>query len=90
MRIMKKLIIIPLTALVTACSVVGGGSIDLSNRNSYGLKCSANAESAPNWDGCMATAQQMCNPMHVTNVQQLSPTGSGSADDSYFMTFSCQ
>lgn len=84
---MKKLIIISLTALLTACA---SGSIDLSNRNSYGLKCSANAESAPNWDGCMATAQQMCNPLHVANVQQLSPTGSGSADDSYFMTFSCQ
>lgn len=86
---MKKFIIISLSVLLTACAL-GGGSIDLSNRNSYGLKCSANATSAPNWEGCMATAQQMCTPAHVVNVQQLSPTGSGSSDDSYFMTFSCQ
>ncbi|NOL50319.1 hypothetical protein [Pelistega europaea] len=85
---MKKLIIISFTALLTACA--SSGSIDLSNRNSYGLKCSANASSAPNWEGCMATAQQMCSPLQVANVQQLSPTGSGAADDSYFMTFSCQ
>lgn len=85
---MKKLIIISLTALLAACSSTG--KIDLSSRNSYGLKCSPNANSAPNWEGCMGTAEQMCAPQKVANVQQLSPTGSGSPDDSYFMTFSCQ
>ncbi|MDY3330528.1 MAG: hypothetical protein SOX43_01055 [Pelistega sp.] len=85
---MKKLIIISLTALLAACA--SSSKIDLSSRNNYGLKCSPNANSAPNWEGCMATAEQMCAPQKVAAVQQLSPTGSGAPDDSYFMTFSCQ
>lgn len=84
---MKKLITILLITLLAGCAL---GRIDLSNHNSYGLKCSANAHSNPNWEGCMATAQQMCSPLQVVNARQLPPTGSGAADDSYFMTFSCQ
>ncbi|NEN76347.1 hypothetical protein F9B74_08455 [Pelistega sp. NLN82] len=84
---MKKLIIISLAALLAACTTTG--NIDLSNRNSFGLKCSHNANSEPNWEGCMATAQQLCAPQQVGNIQQLPPVGSGAPDDSYFMTFSC-
>lgn len=83
---MKKLIVISLAALLTACVTTG---VDLSNRNSYGLKCSPNATTQPNWAGCLETAKQMCAPQNVSHVQQLPPLGSGSPEDAYFMAFSC-
>ena len=37
----------------------------------------------------MESAKQICGVQQVANVKQLSPTGSGDPNDSYFMTFSC-
>lgn len=85
---MKKIIVLSLTLFLTACAT--SGNIDITNRNNYGLKCSQNAKSTPNWEVCMESAKQICGVQQVANVQQLSPTGSGDPNDSYFMTFSCQ
>ena len=84
---MKKIIVLSLTLFLTACAP--SGNIDITDRNHYGLKCTQNAKSNPNWEICMESAKQICGVQQVANVKQLSPTGSGDPNDSYFMTFSC-
>lgn len=84
---MRKIYIIALAGFLTACQV--GTGIDLSNKENYGLKCSAGPNSQPNWEGCMVSAKRICAPLRVVNVKKLNPVGSGSKDDGHFMTFTC-
>ena len=82
----KKLLLIAIPLLMSACA----SKIDISNHNSYGLKCSNSASTSPDWAACQTSADRVCSPLKAVNIQQHAPTGSGSADDSYFITFSCQ
>lgn len=84
---MKK-IIFPLAALILAgCSTEK--PIDISSSNSFGLKCSNDASTSPDWNHCMENAKQTCGARQVINAVQHDPTGSGAADDGYFLSFQC-
>lgn len=83
---LKKLLLIAIPVILSACA----SKIDLSDHNSYGLKCSDSATTAPDWASCQANADKICSPLKATNIQQHAPTGSGSVDDAYFISFKCQ
>lgn len=84
MRIKNTLwLILPL--VLSACA----SKFDLSNSNHYGLRCSADANSAPDWQACHDNAQRVCAPLSAVHITQHAPTGSGSPDDAYFINFSC-
>lgn len=85
--LMRIFWILGFVGLLSACQT--GTGIDLTNKDNYGLKCSAGPKSTPNWEGCMVSAKRICAPAQVINVKQLNPIGNGSADDGYFMTFTC-
>ncbi len=83
---LKKLLLLAVPVILSACA----SKIDVNSHNSYGLKCSDGASSAPNWKACQSNADKVCSPLKALSLRQHAPTGSGSADDSYFITFSCQ
>ncbi|NLJ50536.1 MAG: hypothetical protein GX342_00105 [Alcaligenaceae bacterium] len=83
---LKKLLLLAIPVILSACA----SKIDLSDHNSYGLKCSDNPTTAPNWEVCQTNADRVCSPLKAVNIQQHAPTGSGSVDDAYFITFKCQ
>ncbi len=83
---LKKLLLIAVPVLLSACA----SKIDLSDNNSYGLQCSDNATSAPDWATCQSNANRVCSPLQATNIQQHAPTGSGSVGDAYYISFKCQ
>ena len=83
---LKNLLLLAIPVILSACA----SKIDVSSHISYGLICSDGASSAPNWEACQSYADRVCSPLKALNLQQHAPTGSGSADDSYFITFSCQ
>ncbi|NLY63379.1 MAG: hypothetical protein GX070_00235 [Alcaligenaceae bacterium] len=84
---MKKILFVLFPIMLAGCASSG---IDIVDRNNFGAKCSANANTPPDWAACMQTAQATCKPQSVINAAQHSPTGTGNPDDAYFMTFQCQ
>lgn len=83
---LKKLLLIAIPVILSACA----SKIDLSDHNSYGLKCSDSATTAPDWNTCKTNADRVCSPLKATNIQQHMPTGSGSVGDAYYISFKCQ
>ncbi|NLP31720.1 Uncharacterised protein [Oligella ureolytica] len=83
---LKKLLLLTVPVILSACA----SKIDVSSHNSYGLKCSDSASTSPDWAVCQSNADRVCAPLKATDIRQHTPTGSGSADDSYFISFSCQ
>lgn len=83
---LKKLLLLTVPVIFSACA----SKIDVSSHNSYGLKCSDSASASPDWAACQSNADRVCAPLKATDIRQHTPTGSGSVDDSYFISFSCQ
>ena len=82
---LKKLLLIAIPVILSACAT----SIDLSDHNSYGLKCSDSATTTPDWATCQSNADRVCSPLKATNIKQHAPIGSGTVDDAYFISFKC-
>ncbi len=55
-----------------------------------GVKCSPDANTPPNWEMCMQTAQKTCGYQKPVNISQHNPTGTGTPEDTYFINFQCQ
>ncbi|MFV9473215.1 hypothetical protein ACM5Q9_02160 [Advenella sp. RU8] len=83
---MKKILLAIFPLVLAGCASSG---IDIVDRNNFGVKCSENATTPPNWQMCMKSAQATCGSQAVVNASQHAPTGSGNTDDAYFMTFQC-
>lgn len=83
---LKHLLLIAIPVVLSACA----SKIDLSDNNSYGLKCSAGPNATPDWPLCQANADRVCAPLKAGSIVQHNPTGSGSADDAYFISFKCE
>ena len=84
---MKKLLMLLVPVVLAGCASSG---LDVVDRGNYGVKCSPNANTPPNWEMCMQTAQKTCGYQKPVNVSQHNPTGTGTAEDTYFMNFQCQ
>ncbi|WP_051532408.1 hypothetical protein [Brackiella oedipodis] len=84
---MKKFIWCALALVLAGCA--SNSTIDLSNTNNFGLKCSKDAATAPDWNQCIENANKTCGAQKAVNIQQHEPTGSGSANDGYFVSFQC-
>lgn len=83
---MKSLFALAGLLLLSACTQ---HLLAVEDNNQFGLQCSPNAHTAPNWVDCQARAQQICHPLKAQQFKQLPPMQSGSPDDSYFLSFAC-